>query len=433
MAQRIGKLTREERSWVLYDVANSAFTLIVITTIMPIFFAGVAAADLAPNRATALWGYTNSGASILLAVAAPVIGAIADYAGNKRKLFLGFLAVGIVMTVLFATIGEGMVAYAMVISVFGFVSYSGANLVYDSFITDVTTNERMDAVSTRGFAWGYIGSVVPFLVVLFLNLQPELVGGSLTATRISFILTALWWLGFAVPMVRNVHQQYSLPPDPTPMRTAFVRIGRTFRHIRRHREAFVFLIAYFFYIDGVDTIIRMATSYATEIGFGPAELIQVILAIQVIAFPFALLYGRLAKRFGTKPMLFVGIGVYFVIVVLGFFLPVIANELTQRLVFWGMAFLVATSQGGIQALSRSYFGALIPRERAGEFFGFYNIFGKFAAILGPLLMGLMADLTGSSRWGVLSLAILFAVGAILLARVHKADATPGSTPAATSP
>ena len=433
MAQRIGKLTREERSWVLYDVANSAFTLIVITTIMPIFFAGVAAADLAPNRATALWGYTNSGASILLAVAAPVIGAIADYAGNKRRLFLGLLAVGIVMTVLFATIGEGMVAYAMVISVFGFVSYSGANLVYDSFITDVTTNERMDAVSTRGFAWGYIGSVVPFLVVLFLNLQPELVGDSLTATRISFLLTALWWLGFAVPMVRNVHQQYSLPPDPTPMRTAFVRIGRTFRHIRRHREAFVFLIAYFFYIDGVDTIIRMATSYATEIGFGQAELIQVILAIQVIAFPFALLYGRLAKRFGTKPMLFVGIGVYFVIVVLGFFLPVIANELTQRLVFWGMAFLVATSQGGIQALSRSYFGALIPRERAGEFFGFYNIFGKFAAILGPLLMGLMADLTGSSRWGVLSLAILFAVGAILLARVHKADATPGSTPAATSP
>ena len=433
MAQRIGKLTREERSWVLYDVANSAFTLIVITTIMPIFFAGVAAADLAPNRATALWGYTNSGASILLAVAAPVIGAIADYAGNKRRLFLGLLAVGIVMTVLFATIGEGMVAYAMVISVFGFVSYSGANLVYDSFITDVTTNERMDAVSTRGFAWGYIGSVVPFLVVLFLNLQPELVGDSLTATRISFLLTALWWLGFAVPMVRNVHQQYSLPPDPTPMRTAFVRIGRTFRHIRQHREAFVFLIAYFFYIDGVDTIIRMATSYATEIGFGPAELIQVILAIQVIAFPFALLYGRLAKRFGTKPMLFVGIGVYFVIVVLGFFLPVIANELTQRLVFWGMAFLVATSQGGIQALSRSYFGALIPRERAGEFFGFYNIFGKFAAILGPLLMGLMADLTGSSRWGVLSLAILFAVGAILLARVHKADATPGSTPAATSP
>lgn len=421
MAERIGRLTREERSWVLYDVANSAFTLIVVTTIMPIFFAGVAAADLAPNRATALWGYTNSGASIVLAIAAPVIGALADYAGNKRRLFLAFLGVGVATTFLFATIGEGMVGYAIIVSIFGFVSYSGANLVYDSFITDVTTRERLDAVSTRGFAWGYIGSVVPFLVVLFLSLQPQLVGGSLTATRISFVLTALWWLGFAIPMVRNVHQRYSLPRDPAPIRTSFVRIGSTFRHIREHQEAFVFLVAYFFYIDGVDTIIRMATSYATEIGFGQTELIQVILAIQVIAFPFALLYGRLAKRFGTKPMLFAGIAVYFVIVLLGFFLPVIANGVTQRMVFWGMAFLVATSQGGIQALSRSYFGALIPPEQAGEFFGFYNIFGKFAAILGPLLMGLMADLTGESRWGVLSLALLFAVGAILLARVRKPD------------
>ncbi|MFP4114660.1 MAG: MFS transporter [Spirochaetota bacterium] len=422
MNTRVGRLTKEERSWVLYDVANSAFTLIVVTTIMPIFFGNVAAAGTASNRATALWGYTNSIASILLAVSAPVLGAIADYAGMKRRLFLIFLSTGVVVTLLFATIGEGMIGYATILYVVGFFAYSGANLVYDSFLTDVTTRGRLDPVSTRGFAWGYIGSVVPFLVVLLLVTRPDLVGGSLAATRISFVITASWWLGFSVPMIRNVNQTYSMPREQHQIRTAFVRIVTTFKHIRRHREAFLFLIAYFFYIDGVDTIIRMATIYGTEVGLGQTELILAVLAIQVVAFPFALLYGQLAKRFGTKPMLFAGIAVYFVIVVLGFFLPVFASGEVQRMVFWAMAFLVATSQGGIQALSRSYFGALIPKERAGEFFGFYNIFGKFAAILGPALLGLMADITGESRWGVLSLALLFAVGAIILTQVRKSDA-----------
>ncbi|MFW5784236.1 MAG: MFS transporter, partial [Spirochaetota bacterium] len=332
------------------------------------------------------------------------------------------LSTGVVVTLLFATIGEGMIGYATILYVVGFFAYSGANLVYDSFLTDVTTRGRLDPVSTRGFAWGYIGSVVPFLVVLLLVTRPDLVGGSLAATRISFVITASWWLGFSVPMIRNVNQTYSMPREQHQIRTAFVRIVTTFKHIRRHREAFLFLIAYFFYIDGVDTIIRMATIYGTEVGLGQTELILAVLAIQVVAFPFALLYGQLAKRFGTKPMLFAGIAVYFVIVVLGFFLPVFASGEVQRMVFWAMAFLVATSQGGIQALSRSYFGALIPKERAGEFFGFYNIFGKFAAILGPALLGLMADITGESRWGVLSLALLFAVGAIILTQVRKSDA-----------
>ncbi|MFW5684876.1 MAG: MFS transporter [Spirochaetota bacterium] len=419
----MGRLTKEERSWVLYDVANSAFTLIIVTTIMPIFFSNVAAAGLAGNRATALWGYVNSTASLLLAVAAPVLGAVSDYPGNKRRLFLTFMGSGVGMTFLFMSIGEGMTNYALVLYTIGFVGFAGANLVYDSFLTDVTTDERMDALSTRGFAWGYIGSVVPFLMVLYLSLFPDIVGGALTATRISFGITAVWWLGFSIPMARNVRQRYTVPRDPHPVLDAFRRVGLTFREIRQHREASLFLLAYFFYIDGVDTIIRMATSYATEIGFDQSQLILVILAIQVVAFPFALLYGRLAKRFGTRPMLFAGIGVYFVIVILAFFLPVMPTGRTQDIVFWVMAMLVATSQGGIQALSRSYFGLLIPKAESGKFFGFYNIFGKFAAIIGPLLLGLMADLTGESRWGVLSLAVLFAVGAILLAQVRKAEAS----------
>jgi UMF1 family MFS transporter len=413
------RLTKEERSWILYDVANSAFTLVVITTIMPIFFANVAAVGVAPSRATSLWGYTNTIASIFVAVLAPVLGTFADYKGMKKRLFLIFLGAGIVMSFLLATIGEGMVSYAMVICVVGFIGYSGANVFYDSFLTDVTTDDRMDSISTKGFAWGYIGSVAPFLVAFVFILFPDMVGGSLAATRIAFIITAFWWLGFSLPMIRNVNQRHFVPRDPQPVRTAFKRIGKTFIEIRRYRHAFLFLLAYFFYIDGVDTIIRMATIYGTEIGLGQNELIIAVLAIQVIAFPFALLYGRLAKRFSVRPMLFVGIGVYLVIVVLGFFLPVMAAGTVQRGVFWFMAFLVATSQGGIQALSRSYFGKLIPKEQSGEFFGFYNIFGKFAAIVGPFLLALMADLTGESRYGVLSLIVLFVVGGIMLLFVKE--------------
>ena len=415
MRPRAGqKLTKEERSWILYDVANSAFILIVVTTIMPIFFASVAASDLAPSRTTALWGYTNTIASVCLALLAPILGSFADQKGMKKRLFLIFLGAGLVMTFLFATIGEGMVAYTMVISIVGLIGYSGANLFYDSFLTDVTTDERMDSVSTKGFAWGYIGSVVPFLLAFVFILNPDLVGGDLMATRIAFFITAFWWLGFSVPLIRNVHQLHFVAPEAHPIRGAFRRLGKTFTEIRKYRTAFIFLLAYFFYIDGVDTIIKMATIYGTEIGLGQTELILAVLAIQVVAFPFALLYGRLAKRFGVRPMLFVGIGVYIVIVVFGFFLPVMAAGTVQLTVFYLMAFLVATSQGGIQALSRSYFGKLIPKERAGEFFGFYNIFGKFAAIIGPFLLAITADLTGESRYGVLSLTVLFVVGGILL-------------------
>ncbi|MCK4514228.1 MAG: MFS transporter, partial [Spirochaetaceae bacterium] len=267
MQPRAGqKLTKEERSWILYDVANSAFILIVVTTIMPIFFASVAASDLAPSRATALWGYTNTIASICLALLAPILGSFADQKGMKKRLFLIFLGAGLVMTFLFATIGEGMVAYTMVISIVGLIGYSGANLFYDSFLTDVTTDERMDSVSTKGFAWGYIGSVVPFLLAFVFILNPDLVGGDLMATRIAFFITAFWWLGFSVPLIRNVHQLHFVVPEAHSILGAFRRLGKTFTEIRKYRTAFIFLLAYFFYIDGVDTIIKMATIYGAEIG-----------------------------------------------------------------------------------------------------------------------------------------------------------------------
>jgi MFS transporter, UMF1 family len=414
------KLTKEERSWILYDVANSAFILIVVTTLMPIFFKGVAAAGLPSNRSTALWGYTNSGASIILALMAPILGTLADYRGMKKRLFLAFFSLGIVMTFLFPTIGEGMVGYAMAISIIGFVGYSGANLFYDSFLTDITDRDRMDRISTVGYAWGYIGAVAPFVLAFLFILRPELVGGSQTmATRIAFLITAVWWFAFSIPMIRNVHQRHYVPPESRPIAKAFARLAATFRHIRSYRNAFLFLIAYFFYIDGVGTIIKMATSYGTDIGMGQTDLIIVVLAIQVIAFPFAILYGRLAKRYSAKSMLFVGICTYVVITFVGYFLPVFRTMQTKLIMFWFMAFLVGTAQGGIQALSRSFFGALIPKSRAGEFYGFYNIFGKFAAILGPALLGIASDLTGESRYGVLTIAILFVTGGIILIFVDR--------------
>lgn len=413
-------LSKEERSWILYDVANSAFILIVVTTLMPIFFKGVAAADLPGNRSTALWGYTNSIASIFLAVLAPILGSFADYKGMKKRLFLGFFFVGVVMTFLFTTIAEGMWPYAMAISIIGLIGYSGANLFYDSFLTDVTTDERMDRISTRGYAWGYVGSIVPFALAFIFILMPQLIGGSQTlATRIAFVITGVWWFLFTIPMMRNVRQSYFVERDSHPIRGAFRRLGTTFTHIRSYRNAFLFLIAYFFYIDGVGTIIKMATSYGTDIGMGQTELILVVLAIQIIAFPFALLYGTLAKRYSAKLMLLIGIGVYLVVTVLGFFLPAFRDPDFQRIMFWAMAFLVGTSQGGIQALSRSFFGTLIPKSRSGEFYGFYNIFGKFAAILGPFLLGIASDLTGESRFGVLSLIPLFVVGGVVLLFVHR--------------
>lgn len=416
------RLNREEISWILYDVANSAFALTVVTTVMPIFFASVAeAGGKSPQEATALWGYTNSAASIVLALSAPFLGTLADYKGNKRRLFTAFFALGLLMCVLFATIGLGQWRYAMGVSVLAFIGYAGANIFYDAFLVDVAQEgspSRLDDISTYGFAWGYIGSIVPFGAALAFILSPDLVGGSLNATRLSFIITAVWWAGFTIPMLRSVTQKHGVPPDPQPLRSTLRRLSETFAHIRQHRTVLLFLLAYFFYIDGVGTIYKMATIYGAEIGLEQSSLITAILAVQVVAFPFALLFGWLARRFGPRTMLLAGIAIYFVIVTIGFFLPVLPED-KKVSAFWGMAVLVGTAQGGIQALSRSYFGSLIPPERAGEFYGFYNIFGKFAAILGPLFLAVTADLTGESRYGVLSIAVLFLIGGGLLLMVDR--------------
>jgi UMF1 family MFS transporter len=278
----------------------------------------------------------------------------------------------------------------------------------------------MDMISARGYGWGYIGSVLPFLVVVGLILSAGMASGlPIPAVKTGFCVVAAWWLAFSLPLLRNVSQKYGIELTARPVRDAFTRLLVTLRKIRRHRQVATFLVAYFFYIDGVDTIISMSTAYGHDLGFGITMLIAVLLFIQIVAFPFALLFGRLAQRFSTRTMLLAGIGVYCLATLTGVVLPSVDDLRLKTALFWGIAFLVASSMGGIQALSRSYYAKLIPPEQSAEFFGFYNIFGKFAAIVGPFLMGVVGQLTGHTRWGVLSILLLFIAGGFFLLRVRE--------------
>jgi UMF1 family MFS transporter len=416
--------TREEKSWILYDVANSAFVLIIVTTLMPLFFKDVASWGVPDAESTSNWAFATSLASLILALVAPLLGTFADYAGWKKRFFAFFLVAGVAGTLLLPSVGKGQWLWCLVLYVIAKICYSGANLFYDAFLVDVTTDERMDWVSASGFGWGYIGSVIPFLLVMGViffggigaNGEGAVPAG---AARLAFVVTAAWWMLFSVPILRRVRQRYAIAPVARPVREAFRRLWHALTNIRRYRRAFLFLLAYFFYIDGVDTVITMATAYGRDLGLGVTTLVLVVLFIQIVAFPFALLYGRLAAVTSARAMIFVGIGVYSVITGLAFFLPVIPGMSTRIVLFWVLALLVASSQGGIQALSRSFFGKLIPKEKSAEFFGFYNIFGRFATILGPLLMGLFGRLTGHTRYGVLAILPLFLIGGLILTRVKE--------------
>ena len=415
--------SHQEKSWILYDVANSAFVLVVVTAVMPIFFKEYASQGVAPSVSTANWGFANGLASMVVAIAAPVLGTFADGEGLKKRFFTAFLALGVLATFLLPSVPTGGWLYCLAVFVLARIGFAGANVFYDAFLPDVSNRQRMDWVSSSGYAWGYIGSVIPFLVIIALLFYGMRQAGTAALpplqAKIGFLVVGCWWLSFSLPMLRNVHQTHFVPLSNHPWRDGFARLFETFREIRRFRQVFLFLIAYFFYIDGVDTIITMATAYGVDIGLSATMLIGAILMIQIIAFPFALLYGRCADRFTGKRMLYAGIGVYCCITLLAFFLPVLPSLQMKARLFWLLAFLVATSMGGVQALSRSYFGKLIPVDRSAEFFGFFNIFGKFAAILGPVLVGAVGEGTGHSRYGVLSIFFLFLLGGFFLARVKE--------------
>jgi UMF1 family MFS transporter len=410
------KLTETEKSWVFYDWANSAYTMTVVTAILPLYFKSVfqnAGGDAALS--TAYWGYASSIATLFLAIIAPILGTVADYKGFKKKFFSLFFILGIVTTAMLALVPNANWIMLLVLYVLSSIGFSGANVFYDAFLVDVTTEERMDKVSTLGFALGYIGSTIPFIVSMAIVMLAQFKVLPLSvpaASKIAFVITSIWWLVFTLPMLKKVNQVHGIDMEPNPIINSFKRIGRTFKNIKKHRKVFLFLVAYFFYIDGVDTIIKMASSYGADLGINSTSLLIVLLATQFVAFPFAILYGRLAEKYKGKVMLYVGIIIYTLICIYAYFLK-------TTLDFWILAMLVGTSQGGIQALSRSYFGKLVPKENANEFFGFYNIFGKFAAVMGPFLVGIVTQLTGKTNNGVFSIIILFIIGGILLMRVPE--------------
>lgn len=395
----------------MYDWANSAYSAIISASILPIFFKTMTRdAGISPNLADSYWGYATSIATLIVAVLAPVLGTIGDYRGMKMKLFRFFLVIGVISTG--ALFFAGTWINILLVYLVTIVGFSGANLFYDAFLTDVASEERMDHVSTYGFALGYIGgSTIPFIISIALIMFGNKLGiSTLLATKTSFLITAVWWALFSIPMLRNVRQVHYIEKDPNYIANSFGRLYQTFSNIRQYKHIFLFLVAYFFYIDGVNTIIHMATVYGDSVGIGSTSLILALLVTQIVAFPFAIIFGKLARSFGSNRMILLGIGIYVIICIM-------AYNLNTALEFWILAILVATSQGGIQALSRSYFGKLIPKENANEFFGFYDIFGKFAAIMGPALYGFFSQVTGQSRYGVLSVMILFLAGGGIFAVV----------------
>ena len=432
--------TREEKSWMMYDWANSAHSVIVVT-LLPIFFSSVAGFMRNTTSAMSIWGYVTSIAMLISALLAPVLGALGDFQGMRKKLFFAFLAVGVLACAGLAVtpltgfaenteVAETVGTVILILYVISQIGFSGSALYYDSFLPDVTTEERMDRVSTMGYGLGYIGgSTIPLLIFLVMNAV-----GVPMVYCLSFIFgfTAVWWAVFSWPLLKNVQQKSSQPRVKGAVRETLRGLWTTLKDLAHHKSIFIFMIAYFFYIDGVGTIIHMSTSYGAQLGLGDTEMMLALLLVQILGLPFCLLYIKLADKVGARVMVGVGICIYMGVCVFGFFV----RETWQ---FWVLAIMVATSQGGIQALSRSMFGKMLPdKSRSGEYFGFFDIFGKFSSVMGPALMGVVTQMVTvlllsrqgltaetapdavlaaaqqeASPWGVLSVLLIFFVGAAL--------------------
>lgn len=409
------KLNKQQWQWIFYDWANSGYGILVITAVLPVYFKAVAHdAGVSAVNSTAFWGYANSFGTLIVSLLAPLLGALADYPRSKRRWLNVFTWTGIVLTFGLALIPPHLWQWLLVIYVFSVIGYSGGNLFYDSFLTDVADDHQMDIVSTTGYGMGYLGGVVAFIVFLAAQLSNGF-GGLLSSygvARFSFVIAGVWWIIFAWPLLRHGHQRYSVAAVSNPVADSFHRIQRTFRHIKQYRRITWFLVAYFFYIDGVDTIFTMATAIGKDLGVNTTMLMMALLVVQLIAFPFSLLYGWLARRTSNRAAVLTGIVIYL-------FICLYAIRLHSLFDFWFLAILIGTSQGGLQALSRSYFGQLVPKNSSSEFFGFYNILGKFSAILGPLIVGVVTQWTGKSTIGVASLAALFAVGLLIFLALPK--------------
>ena len=412
------KLTKEEKNWVLYDVGNSAFTLL-ITTIVPIYFNYLAGnAGLSDVEYLAYWGYAASLATLVVALMGPVCGSLADTKGYKKPIFVISLIVGAAGCISLGFAKNWLVF--LVIFLIAKVGYSGSLIFYDSMLPDVTGEDRMDRVSSLGYAFGYIGSCIPFVISLVIVLGAGAIGITMeVAMGIAFLITAAWWVLMTIPLLKTYRQKHYVEKRKGAVKESFVRIGRTFLNVKKEKKVFLFLLAFFFYIDGVYTIIDMATAYGSALGLDSTGLLLALLVTQIVAFPFAILFGRLAQKYRAEKLIMVCIAAYFGIAVFAVFL-------TNQAQFWILAIFVGMFQGGIQALSRSYFTKIIPASQSGEFFGLMDICGKGAAFMGTAIVSAVSQMTGSMNVGVGMIAVMFVIGFLIFRCAVKAEGSASS-------
>lgn len=400
------RYTKEEFAWILQDWANSVYSLMITTAVFPIFFKTVSTnAGISAANSTAYLSYANSLSTFTVSIMAPVLGALADYRGYRNPMFTTLTLAGIVAVLGMVFTGPDQWIWLLLLYTLSAIGYSASNIFYDSSIMDVTSYDRMDRVSAAGYGYGYIGSVIPFIAFMLLMQFSQFSGA--VVVKIGFVITAVWWFVFTLPYWKHVKQKHYIQHDKHPIHDSFSRLWQTIKHIHEHKQVFLFLIAYFFYIDGIGTIIKMATAVGSDVGLDGNSLIMILLIVQIVSFPCSILYGYLAKKIGSKNTVFIGIATYIIICIM-------ATQLKTYNDFLLLAICIGTAQGGVQSISRSIFGQIIPANRSNEFFGFYNIFGKFSSILGTTLLGITAQITGNSLDGVFSLIVLFVIGGTLL-------------------
>ena len=399
------KLNGKEKRWILYDVGNSAFVLLV-ATIIPIYFNYLAGkAGLSDVDYLAYWGYAASTCTVIVAILGPVLGTIADTKGYKKPIFMISILIGTIACSLLGLMVQWMAF--LIVFLIAKVGFSASLIFYDSMLSDITDEERMDYVSSQGYAWGYIGSCVPFVLCLVIVLGSDTLGIRMeTAMGIAFVLVAVWWLLMSLPLLKNYEQKYYVEKKPHAIAQSFKRLGETFKNMKEEKQVFMFLLAFFFYIDGVYTIIDMATAYGSALGLDSTGLLLALLVTQIVAFPCAIIFGNLSYRIRTEKLITVCIFAYLGIAIFAVFLK-------TQLQFWILAILVGMFQGGIQALSRSYFTKIIPEEHSGEYFGLMDICGKGASFVGTTIVSIVSQLTGNISMGVGMIAILFCIGIVI--------------------
>jgi MFS transporter, UMF1 family len=415
---RLGLSRPELRAWAMYDWANSAFWSTVVTAVFPPFFATYAAAGLAPVEATARYAWATTIAAVIIALLGPILGAIADYRAWKKRLLAVCVIIGATATLLMVAIQRGDWIFALLVFSMGNIAVSTSLVFYDSLLPHIAKPEEIDRVSTAGFAIGFIGGGIVLLLNLAWILSPSTFGlpDTVAAIKLSFVSVAVWWTIFSIPLLRRVPEPRAvLDADETananPVRVAFTRVRETFHELRTFRQAFLMLVAFLLYNDGIQTMIRMASIYGAEVGIDQNAQIAAFVVVQFVGVPFSFAFGMLAGRIGAKSALFGALAVYTGIGILGYFM-------TSAWHFFALAFLVGMVQGGSQALSRSLFARMIPKHKSSEYFGFYSVFEKFAGVAGPAVFATSVTLFGSSRVAVLSVIGFFIAGALVLTRVN---------------